>query len=230
MRYKAVCFDLDGTLYPVNVLKSIMLKLFLFHPVMVTRYSAMRNLFRKMQGTDKKAFGDIVFDRLSFQEKELFVAKCSGYSQKKAELFINEYYAHLEKAFLKLDKQTDRNKTLKFLEESGVTVCILSDWPFYSKLNLLGLKIKPERCFYSGDAGFLKPDKRCFDYMLKGIKLSAKDVLFVGDSYKKDVSGAVNCGMDAVLVGCRDKKGKYPLALKVFKSWKNLDNWFINSV
>ena len=82
----------------------------------------------------------------------------------------------------------------------------------------------------AADAGFLKPDAHCFEYLLYNLKMDAKDVLYVGDSYSKDIMGASAAGLDAVLVNVRpsemkDASGRFPLAKAVFCSWNDFDKW-----
>ena len=80
----------------------------------------------------------------------------------------------------------------------------------------------------SDDAGFLKPDAHCFEYLLYNLKMESSDVLYVGDSYVKDIVGSHNAGIYAVLVNV--KPSDYPLAKEVFGSWKELDAWLASGM
>lgn len=47
-------------------------------------------------------------------------------------------------------------------------------------------------------SGFLKPDKRIFDYTLKKINAECQDCIMIGDDLHADVLGAKNAGIDHV--------------------------------
>ena len=65
--------------------------------------------------------------------------------------------------------------------------------------------------------------------MLYNLKIDSADVLYVGDSYAKDIAGAHGAGIDAVLVNVRgsekDFPSRYPLAKAVFNRWSDFDVW-----
>ena len=49
MRYKAICFDIDGTLYPASVMKRRLFAIWLRHPGLSLRYNRSRKAFRLAQ-------------------------------------------------------------------------------------------------------------------------------------------------------------------------------------
>ena len=70
----------------------------------------------------------------------------------------------------------------------------------------------------------------CFEYLLYNLKMDPQDVLYVGDSYEKDIVGASAASIDAVMVNVRglkpgDAEAKYPLAKAVFGTWDEFDKW-----
>ena len=106
----------------------------------------------------------------------------------------------------------------------------MSRGELFEKLKSMSLSDLVDFYASSDDIGFLKPDTHCFEYLLYNLKMEAKDVLYVGDSYDKDIVGANSAGMDAVLVNVerselKDAKTRYPLAKAVFCRWKDFDAW-----
>ena len=104
------------------------------------------------------------------------------------------------------------------------------NWPLYAKLKGMGLEDLVDFACSSDDTGFLKPDTHCFEYLLYNLNVRPEDVLYVGDSYVKDVAGAAGAGIDAVLVNVarsdlKDCTSRYPLAKAVFSDWKDFDCW-----
>ena len=82
----------------------------------------------------------------------------------------------------------------------------------------------------STNVGYLKPNIHCFEYLLYNVGTKPSETLYVGDSYTKDVVGAFNAGLDAVLVNAKEKQvkeatKKYTLACGVFSSWLDFDAW-----
>ncbi len=51
----------------------------------------------------------------------------------------------------------------------------------------------------SEELGFEKPDGRLFNFVLQQYQLEAAEGLMVGDDFKKDIQGALNIGMEAIL-------------------------------
>ena len=65
-------------------------------------------------------------------------------------------------------------------------------WP---KIEHLAIRSLFETILVSGDVGHHKPDKQIFDALLDRLGVTAAEVLYVGNSYEKDVVGAKGAGM-----------------------------------
>lgn len=226
MKYKAVCFDIDGTLYPPQLLRQYMIDLAFAHPFWTIRYGKMRAAFRELQGS----FEEMGLAAFPFREREAMVyIKTRPLGNLKLVDARNKldscYYRHLEDIYETLGKQPATARTLEMLRNRGVVTAVLSDWPLWDKLERMGLEDLFDLKYSSDDIGYLKPDIHCFSFLLEKLGLEAKDVLFVGDSYEKDIAGASGAGIDAVLVGESKEEGKYPLALEVFGNWEEFDVW-----
>lgn len=222
MKYKAVCFDVDSTLYPAEFERKIETGMAMWHPWVGKNYSKMRSEFRKCQ-VDFSKYG---LEDKSFAYREAaMLSRRNGKTVEQSRAYLDKrFYKVLAKRFSKLSYQKDTVALFKHLKERGVKIGIMSDWPLWNKLELIGVK---QYCDFVCDPDsmlYLKPDAHTFEYLLYNLKLDASEVLYVGDSYTKDVEGAVGVGMDAVLVYHEDN-GKYPKALKVFKNWKEFSFW-----
>ncbi len=231
MKYKAICFDIDGTLYPKAFMTKAMAHIIFFHPVSSKLYKSLRSLFRENQSR----FEELGLDDMTFAQREAAMyMKVLGGRLKLAEarLKLDErFYRHLEKEYRKLGPQPETAKTLKKIRDKGLKVGVLSDWPLFDKLEQMEIKDLVDLVLNCDDIGCLKPDKRCFETYLKKAGLKAGEVLFVGDSYSKDVLGATGAGMDAVLVNSTETdKAKVPNALAFFKDWSSFDKWLDETV
>lgn len=226
MKYKAVCFDIDGTLYPPRLLRQYMINLAFAHPFWSAKYGRMRQTFREIQST----FEETGLGPFPFRDREAMVfIKTMRFRKMKLlearKRLDSGYYKKLADIYETLGRQPETEKTLRKLKDRGVVTAVFSDWPLWDKLERMGIDSLIDMKYSSDDCGYLKPDIHCFSFILEKLGLEAKDVLFVGDSYAKDITGAAGAGMDAVLVGTADEEGKYPLATKVFAEWEEFDAW-----
>lgn len=226
MDYKAICFDIDGTLYPPELLRQYMINLAFAHPFWSAKYGRMRQAFRDVQSK----FEENGLGPFSFRDREAMVyIKAMHLKRKKlleARKRLDErYYKHLADIYETLGKQPETEKTLKNLKSHGIVTAVFSDWPLWNKLERMGIDSLIDHKYSSDDCGYLKPDIHCFEFVLDKLGLKAKEVLFVGDSYAKDIAGAASAGMDAVLIGSTREEEKYPLAKEVFANWGEFDAW-----
>lgn len=231
MKYKAVCFDIDGTLYPKTFMTKAMARIIFYHPVVSKQYKSTRALFRENQ----KSFEEMGLEGMSFAQREAAMyMKVIGGKTKLAEarvLLDERYYKRLENEFRKLDRQEETVQTLQKIKNAGLKTGVVSDWPLFNKLDQIGVEDLLDVILNCDDTGYLKPDTRPFEAMLKKLELKAEEVLYVGDSYRKDVVGATSAGMDAVLVNSSETDArKVPKALAFFKDWKSFDKWLDENV
>ena len=220
MRYKAVCFDIDGTLYPISVMNRRLFALSVAHPIFASRYMRGRKKFRRLQHGFE--------GNVRFRQREAMVIEgisdsgASGW-EKTGERLEKWFYRPMERLYRKTGAFDGVRETFLFLRKKGVKVGVFSDFPLFSKLEGMNLADLVDFAASSDDVGFLKPDGHCFEYLLYNLKMDASDVLYVGDSYEKDIVGASGAGMDAVLISAQG--GDYPLAKAVFRTWKEFDAW-----
>ncbi len=226
MKYKAICFDIDGTLYPKAVMNKRLLALGLCHPVFSLKYNKMRRALRKCQ---ESLNGDLM------SKEAIVILKNNGSCTKQD---IESTRQHLERwIYLPMERLYKNTKpydgvveTFKSIKEKGLKIGVFSDFPLFQKLESMGLSSYVDLAASSEDVGFLKPSVHCFEYLLYNMGLDSKEVLYVGDSYDKDVVGAHDAGIDAVLVNARGSEKEYPLACGVFESWKGFDRWLLKQM
>ena len=231
MRYKAICFDIDGTLYPFSLMQKRLLRIWLRHPFFVTRYNRMRKQFRLWQKSFKQ---DIPFrwrEAVIIQNgtgEELDKSFLESDYQKTYDSLKRKMYDPMENLYRKTEPFDGVRETFRSIKAHGLKIGVFTDFPMYEKLKSMGLDEYVDFGASSDDAGFLKPDSHCFGYLLYNLKMEPSDVLYVGDSYVKDIVGAHNAGIDAVLVNV--KPSEYPLAKEVFGSWKEFDAWLASGM
>ncbi len=68
----------------------------------------------------------------------------------------------------------------------------------YRKLKTCRLEHYFSHVVLSEEAGFLKPDKRIFEYAMKLNGSMPAETIMIGDSYEADIIGAQNAGIDQI--------------------------------
>ena len=238
MRYKAICFDIDGTLYPFSLMQKRLLRIWLRHPFFVTRYNRMRKAFRICQEDYKK--------EIPFRWREAMIIQNGSATEPERAFSESDFrrtyeslqrkmYDPMERLYKKTEPFDGVRETFRNIKAHGLKIGVFTDFPMFEKLRSMKLDEYVDFAASSDDTGFLKPDAHCFDYLLYNLKMEPSDVLYVGDSYEKDIVGARNAGIDAVLVNVkpsdfRDAAEKYPLATEVFGSWKEFDAWLASGM
>ena len=238
MRYKAICFDIDGTLYPASVMKRRLFAIWLRNPKFSGRYNKSRKNFRLFQASFKQ---DIP---LRWREA-MIIQNETGEEPSRpfSRLEYTKTYEKLQKCFYNpMQRLYRRTKpfagvraTFEKIKGKGLKIGVFTDFPLFDKLKSMGVSDLVDFSASSDDVGFLKPDTHCFEYLLYNLKMEPKDVLYVGDSYSKDIVGAKEAKIDAVLVNVKkselaDAASKYPLAKAVFCSWRDFDAWLASGM
>ena len=233
MDYKAVCFDIDGTLYPAKVMNRRLLALGLRHPVFAMKYNRMRRSYRELQDgfEDESVLENEPLKDASLRVREATILqKNYGVCRNKdiglvVDRLESWIYRPMEKLYRTTIPYDGVVRTFQSLKEKGALVGVFSDFPLFDKLGAMGLFQYVDFAASSEDVGFLKPSVHCFEHLLYNMGLKPGEVLYVGDSYSKDVVGARNAGMDAVLVNAKGDADRYPLACGVFHTWASFDGW-----
>ena len=95
-------------------------------------------------------------------------------------------------------------EALKFIDDAralGIKIGICTDMTAhiqFRKIDRLGLTDRLDAMITSEEAGVEKPNRRMFDMIAEKLGVKNEEVIYVGDSYKKDVTGAKNAGMTPV--------------------------------
>lgn len=92
---------------------------------------------------------------------------------------------------------------LDALRAAGRTVILLSNAQSCftrPELALLGLAERFDRIYISSEIGFQKPDRRFFTAPLRDLELDPADCVMIGNDPACDAGGALNAGMDTILI------------------------------
>ena len=110
------------------------------------------------------------------------------------------FYRPLKEEYSSIKPYDGVRETFRFLKSSGYKIGVLSDFPLFDKLEKLGVADLVDVAISSDDTGFLKPSVHPFEFLMYKLNVKPCETLYVGDDYKKDISGSAEAGIDSYLV------------------------------
>ena len=119
---------------------------------------------------------------------------------------------------------------LKALKNAGFTLGIGTDMTIdYQLKKLVALQMLPYFDFIvsSEEVNTEKPHKKLFDLCAKKAKAGPERCLFIGDSLKKDYSGALGAGMEAMWYCPNQLKGEEHPEIRKITHFDQLREWLI---
>lgn len=213
--YKAVIFDLDGTLYyqkPFRIKMATYLAGYvLTHPwcikdmFLIKAYREIREEWEKYSCDE---IGKNIPDTYNLDQSQYeYVARAKKTTAQKVKKTIEFFMLD---APLKLLPGFKDDVLCEIIEElrkkdKNIKIVIYSDYPVENKLNSLG--ITADYLFTSGDEeiGCMKPDPKGLKVILDKLGLDSNDAIMIGDRFEKDGEAAIANKMDFIIVSS-DKK------------------------
>jgi putative hydrolase of the HAD superfamily len=200
---KAFIFDLDDTLYDCNYTNNGA------SVDSVCRYTA-QELLHMDEDKVREAF-----DRARLTLKENMIGDVASqhnrmlYFQRTLELLGQspvscalEMYDYFWKDFLnRIELYDGAKEFLQMLRDRDIKIAICTDMTVHiqhRKLRALGIDNLIDVLVTSEEVGVEKPAPEIYQAVLGKLQLSPKEVVFVGDSLKKDVEGPAKLGMTSV--------------------------------
>lgn len=186
---KLVVFDLWQTLIPATIdfvhLSSLLKKEKLTLSEFIPRYENAVQLkkYKKFEDLRKDFFKEFKEYDNKLLEEELY------------EIYFNRidhihFYPEVIKVLEKLRK--DGYKLALLSNTENLLTEVLED--------KLKLRSYFDLVVMSYETGAIKPDKKCFEYVLKKMKTNSSEALMVGDSLRSDIIGSKNVGMHNCLI------------------------------
>ena len=185
---RAVVFDIDGTLYPTRRIAKRSLALIAGNLRLFYAFGKARQALRR----------ELPGPALRQRQAEL-VARSLGVDAAEAARRIEQVvYRQWPRCFGRLRPYDGVAETLAALRRMGLRLGVVSDSPFTrEKLAALGLHRGWNAVVSADEAGALKPNPEPFLLIARLLDVAPGEVLFVGNSYRRDVIGAHRAGMRA---------------------------------
>lgn len=210
-KYKAIFFDAGGTLLTVypsvgQIYSEIALKY-----GCKASPEDIEKLFNEKRGKKDKRSALVLTTNRETEKKMWFDTVYGIFSQlgtfggRFNEFFEELYEAFADTKFWRLYPEV--NLLLKELKAKNYTLGIVSNWDarLYSLCSQLGIKEYFDFILVSAEVGSSKPSRIIFEKALKQAKVNKNEAVHVGDHIIEDIEGALNFGIDAILI---DRSGK----------------------
>lgn len=207
-------FDVDDTLYDRSVPFQKACEVFLGE---ISCESAQR-LYQAFTFRGNEVFAAAEAGQMPMEESHVY--RITMGMQDCGHTFTREMALHFQRLYARNQREIRLSDTVKVIldecREKGVPMGIITNGPLEhqtKKAEDLGLAkwIPEEHWFISGEMGYAKPDRRVFQYVKEAMKLSETEVYMIGDSYSKDIAGAMDAGWHTIWLNRKQK----PLASDV---------------
>jgi len=218
--FRAVVFDVDGTLYPASALYLRCIDIFVRHPRVVEGFSVVRKELRTLQMRSDYTPRDA--EELHQLQASLLAQRMHIPQDQARKLMEIFFYTMLPERFASIRPFPGVRNTIETICSNGITVAALSDLPPTEKIEALGLSDLLDHALCTEDFGLLKPHPRVFAALIERLGYAPSEILYVGNDPVYDIQGARNAGMAAARCG-------RPTALADFSftKWKNLADWVL---
>ena len=215
MRFKAVLFDLGGTLIKTADIPEIYKRILESYGVKVSSDQILK-AHRKNEKEIDVVKGQLELGRSFWVKWNLKVLEEIGIQQNRE--FLAKKIDELWWEYADLEVYSDVMETLAQLRAKGVKTGIVTNG-LKSDFQKILEKLKLTNCFDvvvgvdTCNKG--KPDREIFLYALDKLRVHPKKALFIGDSIKYDYEGAKGAGLKPLII---DREGKTPPNLDTIRS------------
>ena len=196
MKFTAVAFDLDGTLYPNFELYSRLVPFLMKEQRLLRAMDKARRQLRK-----SGAYEDDFYDTQGRIMGEILGEPVKDVMERTERLI----YRGWEPLFKKIKLFPHVKETLEAFRNNGIILGLLSDFPPEIKLKNLNIDAYWDVIVCSEKTGKLKPHPASFIDLAGGMGVKPENILYVGNSISYDVEGAQNAGMKTALIQSRWK-------------------------
>lgn len=208
MKYKAILLDIDDTLYCYESahFKAMKFVVSFFENEFKIVSTLVKNVFEASRAKVHIELGETAssHNRLLYFQKmcEMLEINPLKYGIKIYNLYWDNYLENL-KPF---------NGVNDLLKKYINNICFVTDLTAhiqYRKIQKLKINNYCNKIVTSEEAGREKPHPFIFMLALQKLKKSADEVCMIGDSFKKDILGANNLGIDSIWFNHKKKKESY---------------------
>lgn len=137
---------------------------------------------------------------------------------------LEMYHTYWDTLLSVMEPEPGLLKLVAALRNRGILLGIGSDMTAYiqyKKLEKLGVLDDISRIVVSEEAGAEKPAPRFFQLCVEKMGCRPEECVFIGDSLRKDVRGAIDCGLHGVWYRPRSKYGEEETEYPCIRSFED---------
>jgi len=208
MVVKAVCFDIDGTLYAKRQTTLKLMGALWPSPRLAYHYQKFRRAVRLEFNVPT-----IPENQAGFRKRQAaWIARDVGLEpteeviRKMAMRIEKQFYSSWKRAFSTLRPYPGIREAMLRFQSKGCRIGILSDFPVETKLKTLGIDDLVDFSCCAEEAGYLKPHPKPFQLLARHMGVRVEEIVYVGDSYHKDILGAAALGMRTCMIAPHAKR------------------------
>ncbi|MCR4658632.1 MAG: HAD family hydrolase [Lachnospiraceae bacterium] len=211
LSYRAVVWDLDGTLYFQKKMRLIMaaelVKFYLLHPFRIKELLAVRK-FRKIRenwhetevsektpGTEEGLAG----------QQYAYTASLLKMSKEEVKDAVEEWIYRRPLEYIRRCRDDEAAGIFDLLKKHGISCFIFSDYPIADKLEALGLSADGYYEATDERLGVLKPDPKGLKLIMADHGYGASDIIMIGDRDSRDGEAARRAGCDYLILSSSKK-------------------------
>lgn len=202
MKYKAVIFDLFGTLvekFPVDESLAVLEDIAVVLGVDFKEFT--RAWWDSFDERHSGRYGSLEDDFRCVANK-LGVFPSPAQTEQSAQIDIEYVGSHI------IPRQ-GAVELLDYLKGEGYKLGMVSNWS--DEIPRIWAGVSISGCFdvtiFSCQAKIMKPDPRIYTMALEQLSVKASETLFIGDGDSGEIFGASDVGMDAVLISTHEDSG-----------------------
>lgn len=214
---KAVIFDIDNTLYDfdkvhrtgMNALDAYMKENFDIES------EQTEDFVKKCMGIIAERTGDTAAQHNRLLRFQCVLEQLGSTDYQKA---MEMYHVYWDTVIKEMEPEPGLISLLERLKKRGIRLGIGSDMTAYiqyRKLKKMGVLQYMDFLVMSEEAGAEKPTRRFFELCLEKAGCAPVECVFIGDSLKKDVIGAAECGLTGTWYNPKNREAKeaagYPM-------------------
>ncbi len=207
VQFKALVFDLDGTLYRQEPVRRAMawriLRAHLWHPIQGFSTVRVLQAYRRAQETLRSTgvSGDPVVQqiRVAAQDCKLGESEVQLRVARWSDRAMDLLSPALRPGLVEL---------LRFAREKGMLLGVLSDYPAEAKLSAMGLRNYFDVVVSASDPEVqcFKPCPRGLEIILRRLGLDKHEALYIGDRPQVDGAAAAAVGVRCAILASSPKK------------------------
>ena len=214
MKYKAVIFDLFGTLvnkFPID--ESIDILRQMAGVLGVSADDLVRLWFETF---DKRHGGDFK----GLEEDIRYVCRKLGASPEDGQVRLAAQI-NLDYVAKSIKPRPNAVEVLTSLREHGYKIGLISNWSdeVPTVWNDIPLSLFFDVALFSCRVGMMKPDRRIYRLAAEKLAVRPEKCLYIGDGDSSELAGAAAAGMRPVLIDDNSKSGEHPVNAES-EDWK----------